>query len=192
MTHDSKTITARDIKTARTTSPRKARELMTFTTQGVLDANLTLLYQQMVKDGWIDARTTTDDFCALFSGQRSEGKIIWSGKYGKGTLVFLFRFMELEEVITTPTGFTLPNILMGHFTDTKGHFLTNLDNGDAANDKAGVEVQEYIKIMKYNPTKAMGRGSRVNDHDSLLMTPDSLYGDGYDPFDHQDLHLHKR
>ena len=171
---------------------------MTFRAPGVLAANLTLLYQQMVKDGWIDGRTLPDDFLALFSGERSECKVIWSGKYGKGTLVFLFQYLEMEQCITIDRGFTIPNILMGHFVDAQGLYLTRLDKGDAPNAKAGTEVQSYVKILKYNPAKAItGSGSDYEDsygmsHDDYEDNHHNGYDDGYDPYDHQDLRLHRR
>lgn len=175
---------AADIKAAKAANLK--RELMTFRTRGVHDANLSLLYQQMVKDGWIDERTLSDDFLALFSGQRSECKVIWAGKYGKGTLVFLFEYFEVEGCITTDQGFSIPNILMGHFVDTNGRFLTRLDKGDAANNRAANEVQAYVKIMKYNPAKGVMSADGGN-------CSDGMFDDGtYDPFDHRDLHLHRR
>lgn len=131
-------VSAATVKKAKQAKKTKVtRELMTFRSRGINDQCLKLLYQQMVKDGWIEARTLESDFLDLFSGQRSEGVIYWAGKYGKGTLVFLFRYMEMEGLIEYDAAFTLPKILMGHFVDTKGQALTNLDNGDPASDKAG-------------------------------------------------------
>lgn len=182
--HKPKGVKAKEVKEAQAAAVSKTCELMTFASHGVLDANLTLFYQQLVSDRWIDADTAVDDFLALFSGQRSECKVIWSGKYGKGTLVFLFRMMELEGLISTPQGFSLPNILMGHFVDHDGHYLTHLDKGDAPAEKAGKEVQEYINILKYKATK----------HIRKTMVDDDLptYGEDIDPYDHQDLNLHRR
>ena len=189
-------LKASDVKAVKAAA--QGRELMTFRAPGVLAANLTLLYQQMVKDGWIDGRTLPDDFLALFSGERSECKVIWSGKYGKGTLVFLFQYLEMEQCITIDRGFTIPNILMGHFVDAQGLYLTRLDKGDAPNAKAGTEVQSYVKILKYNPAKAItGSGSDYEDsygmsHDDYEDNHHNGYDDGYDPYDHQDLRLHRR
>ena len=179
-----------DVSVAKVKKAKKTkvtRELMTFRSRGVHEQCLKLLYQQMVKDEWIEARTTSSDFIELFSGERSEGVIYWAGKYGKGTLVCLFRLMEVEGLIETEVGFTLPKILMGHFVDTKGQALTNLDNGDPASEKAGREMQEYIKIMKYNPARAI-RKKRDDDDDDY----GPKYGDAYDSYDHQDLHLHNK
>lgn len=179
--------TASDIQAAKAAD---MRELMTFRTKGALDANLALLYMQMVKDGWIDSRTSTDDFLALFSGKRSECKIIWAGKYGKGTLVFLFQYLEIQGCITIDRGFTIPNILMGHFVDTKGRFLTRLDKGDAHNEKAGPEVMAYAKILKLNPADVIISSEDDSSEDDSQSN--SQYGGTYDPYDHQDLHLHRR
>ena len=178
-------VSAAKIKKARQNKKTAARELMTFRSRGVHEQCLKLLYQQMVKDEWIEARTTCNDFIELFSGDRSEGIIYWSGKYGKGTLVCLFRLMEVEGLIEYDEVFTLPKILMGHFVDTNGQALTNLDNGDPANEKAGREMQDYIKILKYNPARAIRKRHADEDDD---FGPQ--YGDAYDSYDHQNLHLH--
>ena len=180
-------VSAAKIKKARQNKKTAARELMTFRSRGVHEQCLKLLYQQMVKDEWIEARTTCNDFIELFSGDRSEGIIYWSGKYGKGTLVCLFRLMEVEGLIEHDEAFTLPKILMGHFVDTNGQALTNLDNGDPANEKAGCEMQDYIKILKYNPARAIRKRHADEDDD---FGPQ--YGDAYDSYDHQDLHLHNK
>ena len=180
-------VSAAKIKKARQNKKTAARELMTFRSCGVHEQCLKLLYQQMVKDEWIEARTTCNDFIELFSGDRSEGIIYWSGKYGKGTLVCLFRLMEMEGLIEYDEVFTLPKILMGHFVDTNGQALTNLDNGDPANEKAGREMQDYIKILKYNPARAIRKRHADEDDD---FGPQ--YGDAYDSYDHQDLHLHNK
>lgn len=180
-------VSAAKIKKARQNKKTAARELMTFRSRGVHEQCLKLLYQQMVKDEWIEARTTCNDFIELFSGDRSEGIIYWSGKYGKGTLVCLFRLMEVEGLIEYDEVFTLPKILMGHFVDTNGQHLTNLDNGDPANEKAGREMQDYIKILKYNPARAIRKRHADEDDD---FGP--KYGDAYESYDHQDLHLHNK
>ena len=180
-------VSAAKIKKARQNKKTAARELMTFRSRGVHEQCLKLLYQQMVKDEWIEARTTCNDFIELFSGDRSEGIIYWSGKYGKGTLVCLFRLMEVEGLIEYDEVFTLPKILMGHFVDTNGQALTNLDNGDPANEKAGREMQDYIKILKYNPARAIRKRHADEDDD---FGPQ--YGDAYDSYDHQGLHLHNK
>lgn len=180
-------VSATKAKKARQTKKHAARELMTFRSRGVHDQCLKLFYNQLITDGWIEARTKEPDFLELFSGARSEGIIYWAGKYGKGTLVFLFRYMEMEGLIEYDAAFTLPNILMGHFVDSKGQALTNLDNGDPANDKAGKEIEDYMKILKYNPARAI-RKKRRDDDDSY----GPQYGDAYDSFDHQDMHLHNK
>lgn len=181
-------VSSAKIKKARQTKKPAARELMTFRSRGVNNECLKLLYQQMIKDGWIEARTKESDFLELFSGERSEGVVYWAGKYGKGTLVFLFNFMELEGLIEYDAVFTLPKILMGHFVDTKGQALTNLDNGDPANDKAGREIQDYIKILKFNPARAIRKKRTVDDDESF----GPQYGNAYDSYDHQDLHYHNK
>lgn len=165
----------------------KPRELMTFCKRGILDANIRLLYSQMVEDGWIGKETKADDFLDLFSGQRSDCTIIWADKYGKGTLVVFFKTIESYGLISIPKGFTLPNILMGHFVDKEGNFLTNLDNGDPAAEKSGPEMQEYINILRLNANRA-GRRAKIQDDDELG------YGDALNENDieSEGLSIHKR
>ena len=180
-------VSASKIKKARQTKKTSTRELMTFRSRGINDQCLKLLYQQMVKDGWIEACTLESDFLELFSGQRSEGVIYWAGKYGKGTPVLLSRHIETAGLIEYDAAFTLPKILMGHFVDTKGQHLTNLDNGDPASDKAGKEIEDYMKILKFNPARAIRKRAADDDDD---FGPQ--YGDAYDSYDHQDLQYHNK
>ena len=138
----------------------KPRELMTFSKRGILNEHLKLLFKQMMDDGWISKESRTDDFLDLFSGERSECTIPWEGKYGKGTLVYFFKHIEYEGLISVPKGFTIPNILMGHFVDKEGNLLTNLDKGDSPCEKCGNEVMEYVKILKANAARAGRRPAR--------------------------------
>ena len=59
-----------------------------------------------------------------------------------------------------PKGFTIPNILMGHFVDKEGNLLTNLDKGDPPCEKCGNEVKEYVRILKTNAARAGRRPAR--------------------------------
>ena len=138
----------------------KPRELMTFSKRGILNEHLKLLFKQMMDDGWISKESRADDFLDLFSGERSECTITWEGKYGKGTLVYFFKHIEYEGLISVPKGFTIPNILMGHFVDKEGNLLTNLDKGDSPCEKCGNEVMEYVKILKANAARAGRRPAR--------------------------------
>jgi len=169
--------------------PAKPRELMTFSRRGILEEHVKLLYVQMVNDGWIMPETDVADFISLFSGERSECRVIWAGKYGKGTLVFLFQYLEENGLISFPKGYTLPNILMGHFVDKEGKFLTNLDNGDPANEKAGVEIMAFAATLKIRSDRTGRRADRI-DHDDDEMG----YGDGLNENDieSEGLKIHKR
>lgn len=163
----------------------KPRELMTFSKRGILKEHLKLLYQQLVVDGWLAKETQIDAFLDLFSGERSESTIIWAGKYGKGTLVYLFRQMELDGVISVPQGFSIPNILMGHVTDPEGNLLTNLDKGDAPAQKSGAEVMEYMNILKQNANRMGRRPARPEEDEE-----GDLYGNDLNPYELGDEGLH--
>lgn len=163
----------------------KPRELMTFSKRGILKEHLKLLYQQLVADGWLAKETQIDAFLDLFSGERSESTIIWAGKYGKGTLVYLFQQMALDGVISVPQGFSIPNILMGHVTDPEGNLLTNLDKGDAPAQKSGAEIMEYMHILKQNANR-MGRRPARQEEDE----EGDLYGNDLNPYELGEEGLH--
>lgn len=151
-------------------APEKPRERMTFKKRGIQDAHLKLFFQKLIEFEWITKDNDEQDFLDLFSGELSDCKIIWgrdsadSPKYGKGTLVYLFRYLaDVAGVISVPKNYSIPNILMGHFVDKDGNYLTDLDNGDKPNDKAGIEVLEFEKILKLNANR-QGRRSKASDY----------------------------
>jgi len=162
--------------------PPKPRETMTFKRKsGVTEGHLVLLYQKLVKEEWIDG--TEADFKALFSNNRDESCVLtWRGVYGKGTLVELFKQFVSASLITVADGFTIPSILEGHFKDSNGKWLTGLDKGNAANDKALPIIKECVKLLKADPKQLI-----YGDYDE-----DEDFQSQYDPYDHQDLNIHKR
>lgn len=162
--------------------PQKQRETMTFKRKGkVTEPHLLLLYMMLTKEQWIEGNDA--DFKALFSGSRDEDcELTWTGKFGKGTLVELFRQMVSAGQIEVPQGFTLPAILKGHFKDKQGKWLTGLDKGDSANDKALPVIQECIKQLNIDPQRLLN-GDYEDDED---------FQSKYDEYDQQDMHWHKR
>ena len=174
--------TSRKPKKAATAKPKKPRETMTFGRKsGVTEGHLVLLYQKLTEEGWIEGNEA--DFKALFSCKRDEDcQLTWKGIFGKGTLVELFKQFVAEGLITVSTGYTLPSILEGHFKDTEGRWLTGLDKGNSANDKALPIIQECVKLLKAKPDQLI-YGNYEEDED---------FKSEYDPFDHQDMNLHKR
>ena len=160
----------------------KPRETMTLKKKGkVTEPHLMLLFMLLTREEWIEGNEV--DFKALFSGNRDENcELTWTGKYGKGTLVGLFKRMVTEELIVVPQGFTLPAILEGHFKDKKNQWLTGLDKGDSANDKALPVIEECISQLKIDPKRLLN-----SDYDE-----DDDFRSEYDRYDQQDLHLHKR
>ena len=176
-----KKVTSRNPKKA-AAKPKKPRIIMTFGRKsGVTDGHLTLLYQKLVKEKWIEGNEA--DFKALFSGKRDEDCVLtWKGIFGKGTLVELFKQFVGEGLVAVANGFTLPAILEGHFKDTSGAWLTGLDKGNGANDKARPIIQECVKLLRANPEQLI-----YGDYDD-----DEDFKSEYDSFDHQDLNLHKR
>ena len=145
----------------------KPREQMTFKKRGIQEAHVKLLYQKMLELAWISKDNNEQDFLDLFSGELSDSKVIWGSKFGKSTLVFLFKYFEAEGVIAVAKGFTIPNILMGHFVDEEGYYLTNLDNGDGPAPKSGKEAEELLNILKINANRQGRRARREDDDDDF-------------------------
>lgn len=162
--------------------PQKPREPMTFRHKGsVTEGHLTVLFSKLVSEGWIDGNEA--DFKALFSGRRDEECMLtWLGKYGQGVLVELFRQLLEAELIILPAGFALTAILDGHFSDKEGQRLTRLDKGDPPTPKAQPIIQECVKLLKTD-LRNLINNSPEDDED---------FQEQYDPYNHQDMHLHKR
>lgn len=175
----------RNSKRTNRSKPTRPREEMTFSRKGsVTEGHLTMLYLKLTEEGWIDG--IEGDFKALFSGKRDEACCLtWLGKYGNGTLVELFRQLVDEGVVMVPKGYSLPYILEGHFKDQEGKWLTRLDKGDKAHDKAQPVIQECVDLLKMNMKQLLQnlRGEMIGE--------DEDFQSRYDPFDHQDLNLHK-
>jgi len=157
---------------------QKPRETMTFRRKSsVLDGHLTLLFDKLTKAGWIEGDEA--NFKALFAGRLDDDCwLTWKGGLGKGTLVELFKQMVVAKLIIVPEGFTLPAILNGHFKDVEGNWLTGLDKGNGANAKALPFISECVKLLKITPNDGY-----QDDEDFQSV---------YDPYDYQDMKLHKR
>jgi hypothetical protein len=136
--------------------PPKPRETMTFMRKPeVTEAHLKLLFMKLAQEKWISGNEA--DFCALFSGKRDEDCVVtWLGKYGKGTLVELFKQLVKTGLVIIPDGFTLSAILEGHFKDKTGQWLKGLDKGDEPNKKALPEISVFINLLKLKPDRVLG------------------------------------
>ena len=134
----------------------KPRETMTLGRKAeVTEAHLKLLFMKLAQEGWINGNEA--DFQALFSGKRDEDCVAtWLGKFGKGTLVELFKRFIKTGLVILPEGFTLSSILEGHFKDKNGQWLTGLNKGDKPNDKALPVIAECVKLLKLKPDRLFG------------------------------------
>lgn len=130
----------------------KVRELMTFQKKGIMDGHVSLLFNQLREAKWIEG--TDADFKLLFSGKRKDFSLKWVGTMGKSfmgksTLEYLFKcLVEAEHGISVPEGYTLSNIIEGHFKDREGNWITGLGKGDAPNKKAIALVDEWVKLLQ--------------------------------------------
>ena len=165
--------------------PARPREEMTLRCKGsVTEGHLTMLHLKLIEEGWIDC--IEGDFKALFSGKRDEAcTLTWLGKFGNGTLVELFRQLVGEGLVIVPKGYSLPYILEGHFKDQEGKWLTRLDKGDKAHDKALPVIQECVDLLKMNVKQLIQKMRGV------IEDEDEDFKSAYDPYDHQDLNIHK-
>lgn len=158
----------------------KEREKMTFRRKSsVLDGHLKLLFFRLAKDQWIEGNEA--DFKHLFSGKNDSCEFLWLGKYGKGTLVYLFKELLKAGLISIPDGFTLSAILEGHFKDNTGTWITGLDKGDKPNAKAKPFIDECIKLL----------GTDLEDLMSQLQGESESFEEHYDPYD-SELKLHNK
>lgn len=128
----------------------KCRELMTFALgEGVSMGHIRLLYDYLYRQEWI--KGSEADFCDLFSGKRISSWLTWTEKFGKSTLVELFKQLVQAKKVAIPKGFRLAAILQGHFKDRDGVPITGLDKGNAPNSKAMPDIYMAIKLMEKAP-----------------------------------------
>ena len=90
--------------------------------------NIVALYQDLLKEGWIE-EGNPDDFCALFEGKPSDCRIVWTKKVGKDNLYALFKMMVDNSFITVPSGYGLQHIVESHFVYKNGEYVTGIDSG---------------------------------------------------------------
>ncbi len=177
--------------------PSEPEPYMTFRSRGTSTVHLQLLRSKLISENWLSSKTDEKAFIDLFSGRRNKCVIHWASddetkdhrsKYGKGTLVFLFQRLEQVGIIAKVEPHTIPNILMHHVADYDGVLLEGLDKGDAPNKKALDEVEEFIKLLKFDLTQAMSD----DRHFEAEKAGTDFYDDGYDSYDHQDLKFHNK
>ncbi|MCR5573883.1 MAG: hypothetical protein K6F78_03570, partial [Bacteroidaceae bacterium] len=112
----------------------------------VVDGNITILYQNLIREKWIDKNTNPDDFLAIFSGTNSTKTIKWLK--AKGVLYNLFKKMIEEKLITYPDGQSLMKIISSHFTDKDGKYLTNLNSSYINGKKNKIDIDNMITLLK--------------------------------------------
>ena len=123
------------------------RNYITFKTCGIMPNHLQMLRQHLIKVGWIAKDTQPDDFHNLFTGKVNNTKITWTGKVGKGTLLYLFRQMRKQQKISVPYAYHLTTILESHFVDTDGRYLYGLNKSKVC-DKHLPVVKECTDILQ--------------------------------------------
>lgn len=118
----------------------------TFTKNRTQTYNLVALYQDLIKEGWIE-EGNPDDFWALFEGEPSECRIVWTKKVGKDNLYALFKMMVDNNFITVPSGFGLQRIVESHFVYKNGEYVTGIDSGKPS-DSARSMITNWRKLLE--------------------------------------------
>lgn len=118
----------------------------TFTKKRTLTYHIVALYQDLIKEGWIE-EGNPDDFCALFEGEPSECRIVWTKKVGKDNLYALFKMMVDNNFITVPSGFGLQRIVESHFVYKNGEYVTGIDSGKPS-DSARSMITNWRKLLE--------------------------------------------
>lgn len=178
----------------------KMRELMTFQKKDIVDGHVSLLFNQLREAKWIEG--TDADFMLLFSGKRKDFSLKWVGTMGKSfmgksTLEYLFKcLVEAEHGISVPEGYTLSNIIEGHFKDREGNWITGLGKGDAPNKKAIALVDEWVKLLqmsledmiqelRYQQEMRMSGGAENDVINDEIKEEFAENADTYDEFDEE-------
>jgi hypothetical protein len=123
----------------------------TFTKAGtVLTANVTLVFQFLVREKWIAESSDPDAFTDLFLGKASNKTIVWLK--AKGVLRDLFKMLVDENVITCPEGYSYLQIVSSHFKDKDGNYLTDLNSGYRGK-KIQADLSHILVLIKakYQP-----------------------------------------
>lgn len=118
----------------------------TFTKKRTQTYNIVALYQDLIKEGWIE-EGNPDDFCALFEGEPSECRIVWTKKVGKDNLYALFKMMVDNNFITVPSGFGLQRIVESHFVYKNGEYVIGIDSGKPS-DSARTLITSWRKLLE--------------------------------------------
>lgn len=118
----------------------------TFTKKRTLTYHIAALYQDLIKEGWIE-EGNPDDFCALFEGEPSECRIVWTKKVGKDNLYALFKMMVDNNFITVPSGYGLQRIVESHFVYKNGEYVIGIDSGKPS-DSARTLITSWRKLLE--------------------------------------------
>lgn len=118
----------------------------TFTKNRTQTYNIVALYQDLLKEGWIEDGNP-DDFSALFEREPSDCRIVWTKKVGKDNLYALFKMMVDNSFITVPSGFGLQRIVESHFVYKNGEYVTGIDSGKPSNS-ARTLITSWRKLLE--------------------------------------------
>lgn len=117
----------------------------TFTKNRTQTYNIVALYQDLLKEGWIE-EGNPDDFSALFEGKPTDCRIVWTKKVGKDNLYALFKMMVDNSFITVPSGYGLQRIVESHFVYKNGEYVTGIDSGKPS-ESARTLITSWCKLL---------------------------------------------
>lgn len=119
---------------------------VTFTKNRTQTYNIVALYQDLLKEGWIE-EGDPDDFCALFEGKPTDCRIVWTKKVGKDNLYALFKMMVDNNFISVPGGYGLQRIIESHFVYKNGEYVTGIDSAKPS-DSARTLITSWRKLLE--------------------------------------------
>lgn len=95
----------------------------TFKPNGLLPVKLTLVQNEIFRSGWL-VNDEPDRFLALFSGKCNDVVLVWRNGVGVGNLLALFQRMIKRKFIKCPEGYSVQDILEGHFVNESGEHIS--------------------------------------------------------------------
>lgn len=103
-----------------------------------------VLYQGLVKAGFIAKETKPDDFMALFEGQESDVKVKWMGC--QAALWYLFKLMLEKGYVVKPEGVGQWIVVQSHFVDGRSKMFADFNKQKAPLKLKGV-LERLVELL---------------------------------------------
>ncbi len=111
---------------------------------------LTILFRFLCKEyeptkTWIDPETSPDAFLSLFAGDTTNAVIIWTAQ--KQKLFGLLKRMKERNIISTPKGYGLWQIVQNHFSDWHGNMFQDFNKEHMPQEPASSAIEAFVDIL---------------------------------------------